>query len=429
MKILTRLYIILLIFCVLASAKQSEALEQKFKSQVFTVSKQCKEKCHEQNYKEWATSMHAYAWTDPLFQKSYHKASEESGGKSDRFCIKCHAPVAYVADEVPPIDGSNMSDIAKNGNQCDICHIISQINEPVGNASFDIEPGQDKRGPRKNGQTKNHKIKYSEMHTQSIFCASCHELRHPETGVSLISTYSEWLESPYNEDDPEENVECQHCHMSPGIVKLVKRPGQSAAEGIIRDHIPTHYFVGGSTVVAEMMGQEKHKEEALKRLRMAAKIEILDAAQDAGKLNFTVQVTNVGAGHSLPTGMNQVRRVWLEVTVRDAAGNAIYESGVQNENEELPEGSIVYEAAYADASGKRTYSFWNTAKILYDTRLKAKKKRQHPFSVPVKGAGPYAVKAILRYQSPTPPMARKYYSKDEMKIPPVDMGMAEASIQ
>jgi len=182
-------------------------------------------------------------------------------------------------------------------------------------------------------------------------------------------------------------------------------------------------------VVAEMLGQTRHKEEALKRLKMAAKIELVEPRIDGGNLKFTVRVTNVGAGHSLPTGMNQVRRVWLGIKVTDQGGNTIYTSGTQKENGELPEGSIVYEAAYADKDGNRTYSFWNVAKKLYDTRIKAKKKKEHEFSVPVSSSGPYSIQALLLYQSPTPPMAWKYYSKEEMKIPPVEMGKAEATVE
>ncbi len=407
------------------------AMEQIYQSKVFTSSKQCKEKCHEEIYRQWATSMHAYAWKDPLFQKSFKASSKASNGKSDQFCIKCHAPVAYLANEVPPVDGSKMTENAKDGNQCDICHIISEIDEPIGNANFTVKPGQYKRGPRKDGQTKSHKIKYSEIHLRSSFCGSCHELVHPETGVSLMSTYSEWQDSPYNEgeDEPEENVECQHCHMSPGIVKLVKTPGQSSPEGIIRDNIPTHYFVGGNTVISKMLGQGKHEKEALKRLRMAAKVEVVSTEKEADKISFTVEVTNVGAGHSIPTGMNMVRRVWLEVSVLDGSMKNIFTSGVQEDNGKLPENTVVYETAYADKEGKRTYSIWNAAKIISDTRLKAKKKKEHQFTVPVSSPGPYSIKAILRYQNPVPPMAWQHYARDEIKIPAISMAEATATVE
>lgn len=46
-----------------------------------------------------------------------------------------------------------------------------------------------------------------------------------------------------------------------------------------------------------------------------------------GILSISVGVTNVGAGHNIPSGFSQERQMWIELTVSDSNGNDIYKSG------------------------------------------------------------------------------------------------------
>jgi hypothetical protein len=54
-------------------------------------------------------------------------------------------------------------------------------------------------------------------------------------------------------------------------------------------------------------------------------IEVLRAGADG--LAFRIAVKNLMDGHSVPTGFDAERLVWLEVVVTDAAGQAVYKSG------------------------------------------------------------------------------------------------------
>ena len=61
------------------------------------------------------------------------------------------------------------------------------------------------------------------------------------------------------------------------------------------------------------------------RLKSAARLEVRAPASAApgASLGFEVAVTNVGAGHNLPTSLTELREMWVEVTIRDAGGERL----------------------------------------------------------------------------------------------------------
>jgi len=63
-------------------------------------------------------------------------------------------------------------------------------------------------------------------------------------------------------------------------------------------------------------------------LQGAAAVEVTTApaATAGGTLDAVVTVTN-NSGHKLPTGYPEGRRMWLEVTLRDSGGTALWQSG------------------------------------------------------------------------------------------------------
>jgi len=77
--------------------------------------------CHAEIYKQWEGSMHSQAELDPYYLALSKMASEETDGLTDTYCARCHTPIGVVSGEVPPVDGSNLSEIAKKGVQCDFC--------------------------------------------------------------------------------------------------------------------------------------------------------------------------------------------------------------------------------------------------------------------------------------------------------------------
>jgi len=159
--------------------------------------------------------------------------------------------------EIPPVDGSNLSEIAKMGVQCDFCHSVS-ASAGIGNAQYVLSSNGTKRGPFEDSISPFHESEYSELHTKSEFCGMCHDVFHPVNGLPLETPHTEWKNGPYSK----EGVQCQDCHMTPGITHYEANPGTAATGGPNRDHIYTHYTVGGNAFLTDVFGDDGHREAA-----------------------------------------------------------------------------------------------------------------------------------------------------------------------
>jgi len=181
--------------------------------------------CHTDIYTQWKGSMHSHAYVDPVFQALWKLGSKETEGLTDKLCAGCHTGIGTVSGEIVMKDDEfQVSDIAKQGVQCDLCHTVvrstfleTPTHEPQ-NASIVLEPGEVKRGPYKDAVSPFHETAYSELHTKSEFCANCHHVFHPVTNFHIERTYDEWKYSIYAQND----IQCQDCHMMP-IEQAIER--------------------------------------------------------------------------------------------------------------------------------------------------------------------------------------------------------------
>jgi hypothetical protein len=408
----------------------------KIKSQQFAKPVFCKDNCHEQVYWEWEISMHSQSYQDPLFQRMLQIASREAGEETARSCIKCHAPTAHLSKEVPPLDGSKMSDISKRGVSCDFCHTITGFEgEDPGDGNYKVKPGNVKLGPYSDSFCQKHDSKYSSLHKSSAFCGICHQFNHPDSDIGLINTYEEWNESDYNEDDPEKNVECQHCHMSPGITKFVPRPGKNDLKGPNRDHVAMHGFIATNSLftaddlISAPSDFKKRRREAIKkRIQAAAALKVSSAKIEGQKLNLTVEVGAKGTGHKLPTGSPE-REVWLEVTVFDNYGEILYQT---EEPASFKQGEVgIFRLVLGDKSNHETFKIWEAEKILSDTRIKPKEVREvkYKISVPPKPVLPLTVRVKLLYRSVPPRVTDIVFGKGEGRAPILEMGRVSAKVK
>src|SRR5947207_1108220 len=56
-------------------------------------------KCHDKIYDDWAVSMHARSYDDPLFKKALARAQGARGSRIREQCYSCHAPIAVVSGD------------------------------------------------------------------------------------------------------------------------------------------------------------------------------------------------------------------------------------------------------------------------------------------------------------------------------------------
>ncbi len=378
--------------------------------------------CHPEIYDQWSKSKHQYAWVDEFYQPDYLKASKETDGLTDVFCGECHAPVAVRTQQLPPPDGSLFDDTSKRGISCDYCHTVKEIVEPL-NVMTISAPGDIKRGPRGDGEASYHEVEYSEMHTDSVFCGSCHNVKHPVSRAVIIDTYDDWKQGPY----AQEGVRCQDCHMTPGP-GFEKNPGKSSPMGLERDHVATHYFHGGSTFFQKRKGNEKQEELAMQMLQAAAELEA-EAALSENGVELAVRVKNVGAGHKIPTGVTYIRKMWLEVTVVDDSGGTVYSSGHLVEGNHVDPDTEFYRKTFRDAEGNLTQKSWIAEEIAYDRRIPAKGYDQQVFEILPEGlSGEYQATVRLMYRSMSQEAANEM-GIEGLEVPGIEMARTELSIK
>jgi len=374
------------------------------------------------------------AYEDELFRKLYLLASEETEGLTDEFCMRCHSPIGVYLKEIPPADGSKLSEVAKRGVSCDFCHTVSGY-EKIGNGNYKLSPGMVKLGPFKESESPGHETAYSELHTKSEFCGICHNLYHPTNNIPLESTYTEWKEGPY----AEEGVQCQDCHMrqSPGIpaTGITKRPdypGIAGAGGGKRPHLYTHYFVGANTI-PQVQTDKSYEQMAMERLRAAATLEItLPANITPGTENaLKVKITNAGAGHYLPTGLTELRQMWLYVKITDGSGKVIYESGTPDNEGNIDKTSTIYHSVFADKDGNPTEKVWEIESPISDNRIPPKESvtEEHSFTIPAGANLPLNIEAVLKYRSAPQHLVDELFGEGKVTPLIVDMVTEKSQIK
>jgi hypothetical protein len=257
--------------------------------------------------------------------------------------------------------------VSWEGISCDICHsLVSVRAEGPGNRLV-VEPGPVKRGPIRDATSTGHEVLYSELHTQALVCAGCHEYSNPE-GTAVMTTYSEWKGS----ESAKQGKTCQQCHMSRTQANVVDpRVKRLPVQGVNLHEMP-----GG---------------HSLDQLHKALSV-TFQPERKGDELLFDVRLANRGAGHSVPTGMPG-RRVLLDLAVRTSDGKSFEEHKS-------------YGKSFADSAGKTinrdSAYFAKGVRLESDSRIRPEEQRVERFRFPVAAAATAFVSVKLRYEhSPT----------------------------
>ena len=392
--------------------------------------------CHGEIFDQWQGSMHSHAFHDPVFQALWKLAAQETEGAADILCAGCHTAIGTISEEVVFENGEfKVSEIAQKGVQCDLCHSVSAstfLDTPTHlpqNASLIVDPGVVKRGPYKDSVAPFHECAYSELHTRSEFCGSCHNVFHPVTNFHIENTYSEWKFSVY----AQKGIQCQDCHMMPvekaiEVARTLERPthsGKASVMGPERDQVYSHEFVGANSTVTSLLGSGGHAEKAKKRLQNAAELEIIapETANRGEMVTVKVKVTNVGAGHHLPTSLTEVRQMWLDVSAKDASGVEIFRSGALDSEGTIDKEAVIFNAQAVSEEGYHTVKPWEIARFEYNHTIppKGSATERYTLLIPPHAKEPLAIEATLRYRSYPQSVANMLLGAEAMTLPIVDM--------
>lgn len=398
--------------------------------------------CHPRQAAELKGAMHSATHNDPLYRGFAEAARQEAGAETYAYCAACHAPVGVVSGAIPATPEDQLSAEIKAGVTCDTCHHITKLAgaegrwKEEGNASFVLDSGKVRFGPSKDAAPNRlHTDEQRDFFAKSELCASCHTVIHPENGLAIEGTYDEWKKSVY----AEKNIQCQDCHMVSvedavkvaETLKPIVRQGQSAVEGPQRTIHP-HFFVGGNADADRLAGGEEHAKMAEARLRSAAELKLkVPASVNVGAVfPVDVAVRNVGAGHNIPTGVTELRQVWVELRVLDQNGREVFQNGRLDKQGELAADTVWFGAVATDAMGKPTLKPWEMTRFLKHRTIPPKQTAHEKILVklPAGKAGPMLVQARLLYRSASPKAVAEFLG-DKAYVPKVtEMAHTDAKV-
>jgi hypothetical protein len=343
--------------------------------------------CHTDITRQYEQSLMHMSFTHPWDEIEYfelalpHALKEEKVAGVKAGCNGCHAPLAFLAGDIPP-KRPHENTRANEGVSCDLCHSITGFEGDVPyNFNFTVAPGDVQQGVREGTESPGHEIAVNSFMMTAELCGTCHNEKDP-WGVWVKSTHLEWQESP----QAAAGIVCQDCHMPPAA-------GNSAPEAGGMDHpdVRQHLFHG-----------------AHDNGKLAGSVEVrIHAAADAVKAGrtavLTATVVNAKAGHSIPSGSAEERLLWLDVQAVDSAGTSFHlpvdRKGFDGEawtiasadelayqdiadiqgledfkgllrDKPVPAGDRIFRLPYLDPQGRMTIAQWNTASLGPDYRLK-----------------------------------------------------------
>jgi hypothetical protein len=381
----------------------------------------------------WRASMMANSARDPYWRAAVRREvmdHPQAQAEIEDTCATCHMPMARFQSarrgapaRVFPQAGGADDDpahkaLAQDGVSCTVCHQIRGDNFGTADSftggfvigtgdaprpremfgPFDVD-----RGRQSVMRSATHSVPTEATHIQqSEMCATCHTLYTDalnEAGERVGRLpeqvpYLEWKHSEFRT-----TRSCQSCHMP----SLTDETPISSVLGQPRAGFSQHAFDGGNAFMLRILNKHRDDlavaalpqelEAAAQRTTQflatqTARIEIDFVRRSDSILDVRVSVENL-SGHKLPTAYPS-RRAWLHLTVRDARGRVIFDSGglrtdgsiVGNENDanagqyephydriENPGQVQIYESIMVDDKGRVTTGLLYGVRYAKDNRL------------------------------------------------------------
>lgn len=346
------------------------ASEKFISAEVLQMDQYCL-KCHADAYDGWYHSAHHFSsFNNPMYLASVRETRDvalkrDKSVRASRWCAGCHDPVPLFSGA---FDEPDFDDVrhptAHAGITCTVCHSITHVNSPRGNADYTIEeplhyPFAASQQPIlqwinnllvKSKPAMHRRTFLKPLHQTSEFCSTCHkvhlpeELTHYRDFLRGQNHYDSWLLSGASGHGTRSNyygmwasVNCASCHMP-------ARESADFAARFIRDptrpdlnhlSIHSHLFPGANTALPFL--QDKPDIVALHQqfLQKAARVDLVNIREEESPeplANLPLRpnlpslkpgqtyilettVRNLGVGHHLTQGTADSNELWLEVRV------------------------------------------------------------------------------------------------------------------
>ena len=401
--------------------------------------------CHSEIARQHARSLMAQSFTHKWDEVEYFelalphalKNAKVAGVKAG--CNGCHAPLAYLAGDIPPKRPSEGTR-ANEGVSCDVCHSITGFTGDVPfNFNYVMQPGAVKQGTRPGMESDYHEIAVNDFLASAEFCGVCHNEKDP-FGMWVKATHLEWKDGPY----AAAGITCQKCHMPP-------------ADGALTD---------GGPVVKGVRQHTFHGVHFPEKLNGAVEVLLYPrapAVKPGDEIVVDATVMNAKAGHMIPSGSAEERVVWMHVEATDGRGKKwhlpVDRKGFAGEewtiadpaamsyqdigdirgikkfpgllrDGDVPAGDRIYRMPYLDPDGRMTIAQWNTASFGPDYRLPPLSAIAETFTwrVPAEVAsGDLAIRATV-YMTRVVSSVVDYMKLPEYEKTPTVMGQTETTV-
>lgn len=324
--------------------------------------------CHADTHEKWQYSAHRFSsFNNPAYRFSVMKTREVSLARDgnthkSRFCAGCHDPVPLLSGAFDDRDFGDPGDpLASAGITCTICHAVTGINSPRGNADFTLAEPQHypftfsshpflqwmNRQLIKAKPAFHKKTFLKPLHEQPEFCGTCHKVHLPPE----LNNYK-WLRGQNHQDayhlsgvsghgassfyyPPKARHKCADCHMP---LQASNDFGAAFFDDSGELKVHDHQFAGANTALPFMMGAPAWVNETHRNfLEGALRVDIF-GLKTGGTINspllaplrpsvpalkagesylLETVVRTLTLGHLFTQGTADSNEVWLEVTLRN----------------------------------------------------------------------------------------------------------------
>jgi len=349
--------------------------------------------CHEEIYREWLPSAHRYSSLDDMFQRVQTLMAEETSPEQTRYCAGCHDPISLLSGSKNAGNITLSAEGSDEGASCLVCHSIVQT-DVQGNGDYTIRPPRLTAYERHEGPVarvvsdfiirslpRPHVEAYSRpLYKTPEFCAACHKQyidKEVNTDIGKVqgqNQYDSWKNSRWHtEGDERATISCRECHM-PLVDSLDPARGDVVDWNRAGDDYRhrSHGMAASNQYVPlihDLEGAEEHVAAVERWLRGELEIpEIADRWVDGPVVRLSidapeevvagadvpirVRLTNNKTGHDFPTGPLDMIDSWVELTVTDASGVVVFQTGALDEDDRIQESPVEFRADGFDRRGE-----------------------------------------------------------------------------
>ena len=395
--------------------------------------------CHSDVFPHWLQSAHRNSFREPFYQKNVNDLISQRNIAFTRHCESCHNPAALFAGALTDKPQFKNRPFDSDGVSCIACHSIESVNgQGVGGYTMGQPALLQKLDGTKIVQATDQQILDDiESHKRAMmrpilqkpeFCGACHKSQVPKElndykFLRAFAVADELQMSSFSKESPHpfyvRNKEtCNSCHMQKVESKNFD---VSAKDGMIT----SHRWAAANTAIPHFFGYKEQLAEVTKFLKddklgvdifalhiqpdgkskekLVAPINRKDFKIRAGDtLTADVIITNKNIGHSFPPELRDFYEAYVEFTVADETGKAIYKSGFIQPDGKLDEKAHAYKThlVKGDGSYNDLHHIWQTKTVAYNLAIQSGRSdlARYKFVVPENIGGKINLTAKLMYR-------------------------------